>query len=219
MYRNNFDTSSSGVNIEFAGSYDTWLSQQEFDENFSRIRDNNRHTAVFFYDDWGNIKSPESIGDVFKISPKITKKELLEYMGGWENDYKRDIVFDILNKNIKDFTDFEDILTLRKGFETIETRGYCQGDFCKVLINTNALKKCWGKQPDTKELSEEIDHLFWDCPIFARVTINDKEFNYDEYDLDRYDWQREEFAELVAKDSGVDVNTLLAIMPEHLDYN
>ena len=40
-----------------------------------------------------------------------------------------------------------------------------------------------------------------------------------DYDFDRYDWQREEFAEQVAKDSGVDKQTLLAILPEHLDYN
>lgn len=217
MYRNNFDTSSSGVNIEFAGSYDTWLGQQEFDENFSRIRDNNRHTAIFFYDDWGNIKSPESIGEVCTIKKGTKKADILD-LDYFYNESFSDIKRELLGKPLKDFTDFEDILTLRKGFETIETRGYCQGDCAIVLIDTNALKKCWGKQPDIKELSEEIDHLFWDSPISARVTINSIEFNYDEYDLDRYDWQREEFAELVAKDSGVDKQTLLAILPEHLKH-
>lgn len=218
MYRNNFNHSDTGTDIEFSGCYSIGLSQDEFDENFKRIVEGHKFSSVIYYRDWGNIKSAQNIGDIFRLEKGTKKADILD-RGFFYNESFNDIRRELLGMPLKDYEDFEDILTLKDGIEIYETRGYCQGDFCKVIIDKNALKKCWGNEPDIKALEDEIDHLCWDCPVSATLTINGTEYFYDEYTLDRYDWQREEFAEKVSKDSGVAVETLLAILPEHLDYN
>ncbi|MBO7712304.1 MAG: hypothetical protein J6S85_01975 [Methanobrevibacter sp.] len=215
MYINNFDTSSSGVNIEFSGRHDTDLSHWEFEDNFEVLKWGRSEAELIFFTDYGQIEAPEKIGDVFKINKHTHKADILD-LDWFEGETLAEIKDELLNKPIKDWEDFDSVLDLKAGFEILETKGYCQGDFCKVLINLTGLEKLWGNKPDIKALNEDIDHLFWDCPITANFMIDGVCYDYD---LDRYDWQREEFAEQIAKDSGVDVNTLLALMPEHLDYN
>lgn len=216
MYRNNFDTSSTGTNIEFFGCYDTDLSKIEFDENFDVIQRTHRGDACLcFFTDYGQIEAPEKIGDVYKIRQGTTKNDLLKL--DWYNSENFFIIkSEILDKPLKDWEDYSDILELKKDFEIITTKGYCQGDCCDVLINKTALRKLWGNVPDIKALSDDIDHYFWDCPISANFIINGVCYDYD---LDRYEWQREEFIKQVSDDSGISEDVLSSLAPEILDYN
>ena len=207
MYRNNFDTSSTGTNIEFSGRRDTDLSHWEFKDNFEVLKWGRSEAELIFFTDYGQIEAPEKIGDVFYIKKDITKKRLLDF-SFYESGTRQEIIDDILDRSIEDYNDFKPILTIKNNFEFVATRGYCQGDVADVLINK-----------DFNISQEDIDHLFWDSPINATITINKRDYEYWDYELDDYVWQREEFAELVARDSGVDKQTLLAILPEHLDYN
>lgn len=47
---NNFDTSSTGTNIEVIGGYSNDLAQMHFDDNFERLSD-----GSLYYIDWGNV--------------------------------------------------------------------------------------------------------------------------------------------------------------------
>lgn len=218
MYKNNFDRSSTGVNIEFRGYFDNWQSRADFEDNFKVLKWGRHGADLLAYIDWKKITAPEKIGDVFKINKHAKKCDILD-LDYFEGETLAEIKDELLNKPIEDWEDFENVLDLKAGFEIIGTTGYCQGDYCKVLIDKKALGQVWGREPDIDSLQEEINHLCWDSPVSASLTINDTEYFYDEHDLDRYDWQREKFAEIVAKESGVAVETLLAILPEHLDYN
>ncbi len=75
---------------------------------------------------------------------------------------------------------FSALVPLSSQNEVIETRGYSQGDYAQVIIPVKELAKVWGR-PEEKVMDgmqTEIDHLFWDAPIYARVEINGEEFDY-----------------------------------------
>lgn len=201
MYKNNFNQSNTGTNIEFFGCYDNNLSYIYFKENFERLKDD-----LYFCIDCGNVQTPQTVGDVFKIARNVRKSDLLN-VAGWDSDTKQDIIDEILNSDLKDYEDFKQVLTLKPKYEIKETRGYSQGNFATVILN-----KEYSYSDNT------LDHLFWDSPVYARFTINDQEYNYDEYDLDSYDWQRDEFLKAVSEASGVDVATLEKIALDQLDY-
>ena len=148
----------------------------------------------------------ERSGDLFRILPTVKKSELESLV--WCNGESRaDLVQDILERPIKEYQDFLEILTLRANYERLTTRGYSQGDICTVYFNK--------KFPITPA---EADHFFWDSPIEARLTINDQEFYYTDY-FDPYEYfDPDGFAKIAAEKSGVDAATIHAIMPDSLDY-
>lgn len=202
MYKNNFDNSSTGVNIEFYGCYDTYESQDLFENNFKRLKDD-----VFFYSQWTEGEVPEQIVDLFRILPTVKKSEL-ESLVWYNGESRAELVQDILERPIKEYQDFLEVLTLRANYERLTTRGYSQGDICTVYF-----KK---KHPITPT---QADHLFWDSPIAARLTINNHDIFYTEY-FDPYEeFDPDAFAKIAAEKSGVDAATIRAIMPDSLDWS
>lgn len=205
MYKNNFDQSSTGTNIEFFGCYDNNLSCIYFEEGFKRLDD-----SFYITEAAGN---PATLADIINTSrlAGMNKKELESLAYELESDWhyipdqatRADLIQFIKDSSIKNIDGLQNLL--RADLELYITRGYCQGDQATVIKLKN-------------ESCDYIDHLFWDSPVYARFTINDQEYNYDEYDLDCYDWQRDEFLKAVSEASGVDVATLEKIAPDQLEY-
>lgn len=55
--RNNFDTSSTGVNIECSVFYDLDRARMDFDENFKILQHSSyRTSSVLYYIDNGNVR-------------------------------------------------------------------------------------------------------------------------------------------------------------------
>lgn len=197
MYKNNYDHSSTGTDIEFYGMYDTDQSQRDFEGAFTLA-----FKDTYFYTDWGMNTTPEVIGDIFKIKKGLKKKDLSCF--GCGDETRKELEDDILSQPIKSYTDYEDILELKKDFKIIKTTGYCQGDIARVIL------------PKKADISQEdIDHLFWDCPIYARFTINGDEDYY--YEENRYTWNPDAFCKKVSKESGVSYETLRSMCPDCLD--
>lgn len=197
IYKNNYDHSSTGTDIEFYGRYDGELSELDFRQNFTLAFED-----TYFYTDWGMNTTPEVIGDIFKIKKGLKKKDLSCF--GYGDETRKELEDDILSQPIKSYPDYEDILELKKDFKIIKTTGYCQGDVASVILH---------KKDDISK--EDIDNLFWDCPICANFTIKENIYDYEE---NPYTWNPDAFCKKVSEESGVPYETLRSMCPDCLDY-
>ena len=224
--RNNFDTSSTGTNIESTCYYDTDKSRYDFKENFKIMQHSDyRNNTIAYYIDHGNVEDNDAITFTLEGTPEQIKAALKQ--DGYEDD--DDTVKDALEilengygekitlLNYEDFNRVYDPLSVKpsKVLEKIITRGYSQGDYAEVFYCPDDLEKAWGNVPQKNDLKKTFDHLFWDAPIYASITINgDEYFYWDQPEYDEYEWEREKFLKFVAEKSGVKFETLAAIMPD-----
>lgn len=74
--------------------------------------------------------------------------------------------------------------------EIYETRGYCQGDYAYVVL----FDKDVTDKKRNEEVKQDIDHVFWDVPIYCRLAFGDgSDFIAD--NVDRYQYDKEEYAQ------------------------
>jgi len=192
---NNFDTSSTGINIEGSFFYDTDISRMYFDETFDKIKN-----GLLFYNGHDQIK------DDVSFTVKGNKSNLIEFLNmyvgdyDWKDNSKSELLDEVINNLDVSLENFETISNDLKDYrielvpstpiEKIITRGYSQGDYLEVLYFPEKLKELWGNDVDESSLQTDIDHLCWDTPIYGNVTINDVEFLYEG---DPYEWEREKY--------------------------
>lgn len=237
---NNFDQSSTGVNIETTACYDTTQAQWLFTDNFKQLVTPIRYQqdGEWFYSDFDNT-SPDDYAISFTVKDQKALKDFMR-----DNEYKDETIKEIVeyDYNLDEicnysklvdefpFLDFVVYHTETKDFvhyNEYGTRGYSQGDYAKVYYIVP-----FGETCNEKALHDEIDRLFWDAPIYGRVYINDIEFAYDEYDLNTYEWDKSGFIDCVVKDYakrlGLHIKgstceyikeTLENLLPENPEYN
>lgn len=215
MRKNNFNQSSCGLNLELSCFRDNEISRLYFDESFTRVKDD-----LWIYTEYGNVSDDFSLSDavnyqftvkefkqafaksydtelsqyyIGKPFSRLTKSELIELLEC--QTYDSDEIAEFYQDNFKPL------------FNIVKTRGYCQGDYAEVII-TPAYKKYLadnGKGYDTvaAKVSDNIDRLFWDAPIYCRLSVNDDELEFylDEYLADVYDWDKDKLiASFTTKD-------------------
>ena len=240
MRRNNFDQSASGLNIELSVFRDTDLSQRDFDESFTRLND-----GVFLFTEFGNVSDDFSFSDASNY--QFTVKELRQAI---KKDYDTELSQHYFSKPFSKLTkaeliEFLDCLTydgseiaefLQDNFtplyDKIVTRGYSQGDYAEVII-TPAYKAYlaengqeWDSEQERK-ISDLIDHLFWDAPIYARMEIGDNEYYLDELLADCYEYDKDQlmadFKRVYAKEFSdsqlvIVMEFLADNLPDYPDY-
>lgn len=222
IYKNNFDTSTTGTNIEFTGCYDSFTSRMTWEDNFTAIAEN-----VYFYTDYGNLAISID-GDIsFKIKGTVSeKRRFLNEDSSYELipiKYLDNVIKSRLSPNLEKFyfskhNPFEGYkleIVPSTPLESVVIRGYNQGDYATVYYAASMLKKLWGKAPDKAELIKEFKNYFYDSPISATLTINGSDYYYD---LDPYNWQRTQWLAIVSLASGVASDTLEKIVPSELAY-
>lgn len=204
MYKNNFDCSSTGLNIEVSACYDSSMSQSIFDDIYRVVRNNRREPSLLIrtYDFDGD--SPDKVVEVGKfVSGKQgpMSKELIvdilneysEYSYDTESFTYEELKEELNNIDIKYLPeileDYRDFFKLNEDLSLYTSRGYCQGDIGHVLCKADNCKNYWNL----------IDHELWDCPVSARVTISGCEYDYYDFECDMYDWQKEKFVDAVVK--------------------
>lgn len=229
--KNNFDNSSTGTNIEFAGYFDCYQSQTDFTDSIETIQHSSySKTSIQFYNPHGQIEKDLDIKvkalktDLYKFVEKYCRDDIDRT---WLKSDLNEIVIDFLTDELLTYkydldelsSDFDDIeISFVNDIDILTTRGYSQGDYALVLVDRTQLTKLWGKYTDN--VQECIDHLFWDAPVWARLTINEDEYHYnDEGDLKQFEWQRDEFIKLVSKSSGVPASVLEDLVPQELSYS
>ena len=229
--RNNFDKSSSGINIQAESCYDTMLSQDYFKWSIKEIKLNYK-TRIFTYEDASSI---EKVGDFCELSKDATRKDLVDLFDEIDGCYNEEDYTDeeireeILNANPAMIQNrfwesrIGDTLKIKDGFTLYHTRGYCQGDIETVIYK--------GSVSDSG-IKNEIDHLFWDAPVCAHVTINSNEFYYtDMSECDNYKWEKNKFIDYICgeirdENCGEDLKknrdyireTLEKLLPDELAY-
>ncbi len=234
--QNNFDKSSTGTDIEISCFYDTDVSRMNFKENIEIVQHSGYSTtSIGYYIDNGNVEGKDKIR--FKV--KGTKAAKVKYLVSqtsfdakeirtWDTDtldteilgYEEDV--NLINYALDKMPAAPEGLEFvpNKNLEVITTRGYCQGDYAKVIYCPEDLKECWGNDPVQANIQKMVDHYYWDAPIYCQFTINGEEYNYyDCPEYDDYNWKRDEFIAYVAKESKVPAETLEKFVPEYPDYN
>lgn len=211
---NNFDQSSSGLNIEVIAHLDTDLSRVEFEENFER---DERLEDHFQFVGYGNHNSIDLL-DVENY--KFTKKEFISMMFHFEEeDYIRSNYNGSFSKASKDdivnywdqylSSDFNavDIIEyyidhLNPRFEVLTVNGYSQGDVLNVILSHNAIEEYNFDDRDTflSSMSEHFENLAFRCPVHAKLEIDNGEFYLCEYLTNVYDWEKDQVLTGLSKD-------------------
>lgn len=237
---NNFDQSSSGVNLELVCFRDNDIAHIEFSENFQRldhIADRFGGNSVFAYLDWGNIAEidPSSLdaynytkADLLSIFDsdkamkeecayyndkpfsKCTKAELVDYL---ESELPSDESYELYSKH------------LSPKFEVVEIRGYSQGDYAEIIVPDHFWTDAGIEKPAVVQayFEDMFTNLFCDAPIYCRLDIDGIEFYFDEYIQDRYHYDKEELLAIAEKHITHDkkayiLEWLADNLPEYPDY-
>lgn len=215
---NNFDQSSTGVNIELLCHWDADLSHIWADECFhtewyeeaSLLNDRYSRVTLYQYVDHGNIKP---LNLICESSYDCTKNDIKEALiGEWGIEELRDQAQFRFDKNFSQLTKTElfdlvcelaydaeeaikfyyDNLTAR--YTVISCRGYCQGDYIEVVI-PHTLADVWGTELTEQridDLAEQIGKLAYDSPLFCRVEVDGEEYDLTEQVKDLYNYDKEE---------------------------
>lgn len=235
--RNNYCLPPEGQPaIESVCFYDTWMSQQNFNENIEHV---GKSESVFYFIDYGNVKGVDSVSFTIGGSRSDKEKYALaddyrateESIKDWTDSELDEVILDSFDPRISlsnyesesEWLSKEYNLTIKPSKELIKiiTKGYSQGDYAQVWYSPSDLESVWGNQPDESELKKLFHNYFWDAPIHCKLTIDDKEYSYTEWPglKSEYEWDKEGFLQWVSKESGVDTKTLNAYLPEYPDYN
>lgn len=233
--RNNFDTSSTGVNIECSVFYDLDRARRDFEDNFKILQHSGyRTSSVLYYIDNGNVVDDDKIKFLVKGDKAAKIKYLVEQTSfeaeeieTWDDDtidteilgYENDV--NLINYALDNMPDTPSGLEFvpNKNLVVIGSCGYSQGDYSTIIYCPDDLEKAWGNKPDEKDIQKMVNHYLWDSPIYACFEINGDEFNiWDMPEHDDYDFDREKFLAWVAEKSGVAVDTLSALCPKNPDY-
>jgi hypothetical protein len=208
---NNFDTSSSGLDIELVANYDLDLSRIYFDECFARIGDQLVYgegqcsdfvkAYTFTVDDlkdaiigqlcWTNYGISDLKADIKGYTgnswSKIKKADLVKYMQKDWDSYQ--------------WNEFCEKAGFAANFDTVISRGYSQGDYEKVIVPYK-LWECIGvKKPECVQsnLVKTINNLLWNSPVYCRFTVNGEEFYIDQELTDVYKWDKDEALQIAGK--------------------
>lgn len=212
---NNFDQSSTGLNITVSAFRDTDLSRFYFEEAFFTIKEGRKDSLVYCE---GNFSD-------FEKEYSFTKVELLaayvDHMGDnysrsdFLNDFKTNTGYGYSKATKQDLIDFIkeelyysyewyafcDKAGFKANFDIVISRGYSQGDHRAVIV-PHKFWDCIGiPKPECVQsnLSGYIDNLLWNCPIYARLFVNEEEFYIDDCLSDCYTWDKSEALAKTAK--------------------
>jgi len=214
MYKNNYDQSSTGINIECWAYYDTGLSRIWFEDAI------NKHGDLYYYQ--FGYEDVKSIRDFIEIDSKASHEELADLANelnewAYSDEDLRELILDAEPEMIMNRYWYEQLgstLKLKPEFTLYRTRGYSQGDIETVLYKGDSMSAL---------IHDSIDHLFWDAPVRATVSINEELYEYWDYDLPEYEWKRDEFIEKIlsqykGEKSDYVRKSLEKMLPEELNY-
>lgn len=240
---NNFDQSSTGLNITVIAFRDTDLSRFYFEEAFFTIKEGRKDLLVYCE---GNFSD-------FEKEYSFTKAELLAayvaHMGDtysrsdFFNDFKTNMGYgyskackDDLVEHVKhelyysyEWHTFCEKAGFKTNFDIVVSTGYCQGDYREVIV-PHKLWECIGiPKPECVQsnLGGHIDNLLWDCPVYARFEVNGEEFYIDQELKNSYSWDKSEALEIaqnLIKDSftseeqSIIMDFLASALETNLDY-
>ena len=231
MYKNNFDCSSSGLNIEVSAYYSSWGSQNIFEDTYKVVRNRySKRDMCIRVIDFDIL--PEKLSDVgvFKTGKRgpIPKQivcdmlnEYSDYCYDCQSFTYKELYDELKNIDVRylprlmEDNEYQHYFHLNKDLSLYGSSGYCQGDFTYVLC----------KYDTCKNYHHLIDRELWDCPVWANVQIAGIDYRYDELMSDPYYWNKQEFIKKVVEAHTHNLELqkklteqLTGLLPEELDY-
>lgn len=239
---NNYDQSSSGVNLALTCFYDTDLSYLDFKENFEAdewIKNPYGKDPIWHYIDWGNIAPLDltdsasydfTKGDLLALYDSITdyniKRDCSEYNGKPFSKCTKAELWDYLQDSIDRGSLFPLLVEyLNPRFELVEVRGYCQGDYAQIVVSDKFWEIVGAEKPDNVQayFSKTFIDLLYRAPLRAELMIDDIHYYFDDYMQDRYHYDKDELLEIAEKHITHDkkayiLEWLADNLPEYPDY-
>lgn len=208
---NNFDQSSTGLNITVNAFRDTDLSRFYFEEAFFTIKEGNKNLLVYCEGSFSDFEKQYSFtkAELLTAWAKVENKNdfLVNFrcrMGfSYSAATKQDLIdyCETETGGGSDWLEFQGEAGFKANFDIVISRGYCQGDYREIIV-PHKLWDCIGivKPLDVQSnLVTHIDGLLWDCPVYARLFVNEEEFYIDDCLSDCYTWDKSEALEKTAR--------------------
>lgn len=182
---NNYDQSSVGENIELHVQYDIDLARIYFEDlDAVRIDLGGRDNYLYLL---GDSSAPFFTKSKLQ---RMKRDELLELcevydLGFFDDATKSDMIDELVHVSIERHYKY---LASEYSWHRIQenipheyyvTRGYSQGDAAIIVSISEPIDK------------SDIDHIFWDCPVYIRADINDVEFYEDSFLDDEYEYDKD----------------------------
>lgn len=235
MTINNFDKSSTGVDIELDIFFDSYQSRRDFDDAFHVIQYSSyRETAKFFYTDFGAVEFEGSLLDYYSppdIGVKALIKKWLEYSGETAREAIDGIKYFTDKSRLRDFTaddvheyakeraysedgilEWYEVAGYKSRLEKVGVTGYCQGDYAEVYY-----------LPEYAITADFAQKLIYNAPLHCCLTVDGAEYFLGDELADRYGYGQDEVIE--AAESLIEhpkkaqvIEWLKENLPVHPDY-
>jgi len=211
---NNFDQSSTGVNLELLCFYDTERAKRDFEEAFHVLQysDHRQNSILVFNGFGGQDVSDFSFTNLENYNiEKLTSKEIFKAFYNWHyptnidhdlkctyslNQVDQSVLLEAIETHIYCDTTYREFLqdTFKQTYLTFESRGYCQGDYSEIIVPAKVYHSYIQNEHSPinniedfkKSFSDStFDNLLWDQPLYCRLGIEiDGEGN--EFYFDEY---------------------------------
>ena len=214
---NNYDQSSSGINLELNCFYDSDQARRDFEEAFHVLQYSGyRQHSILVFTGFGEFDvSDFSFSDLENYNQKgITVKQLRAFcrdtLGLMWSDYaklRKAELFELIESELYDSQSYQEFLQeyLSPNYLEYDTRGYCQGDYSEIIVPKKVLDNYINDKDSsiktidqfTETFQETFNRLCWDQPIYARLTVlegSDREIELylDEGLTDLYEWDKDQ---------------------------
>jgi len=205
---NNFDQSSTGLNITVNAFRDTGLSRFYFEEAFFIIKEGRKEQLVYCEGNFSDFEKKYYFtkAELLAVWSKVESKtdflsNFRSRMGfGYSKATKQDLIdyCETETGGGGDWLEFQQEAGFKGNFDIVVSRGYCQGDYKEVIVPHKFWDIVGIPKPECVQsnLGGYIDNLLWDCPVYCRFTVNDQEFDICESIANIYNWDIEEALEI-----------------------
>jgi hypothetical protein len=201
---NNFDQSSTGINILLSCFFDLDMSNSNFKENifkhplFGFVYTNNEQVDLKQFDKpWlhFDIKDHKELLADFCNEFGYSDDDLTVLSERFElNDLEQ--VFSMMSQERCEETAFDFMKEQYEPLFTTQTvAGYSQGDQANVIIPQSYWTDVGVDKTSAriKAIAKDIHHFFYDAPLYCMLTVNNEEFDLMEYMDDPYDFDKDDF--------------------------
>jgi hypothetical protein len=220
MTKNNFDMSSTGLNIAFNGYLDTDLARRYFDESIIESANVFNRASLYFYDCEPSVIQVHR-KDIYAALNFFTKPNTDDINGRdfielWRYEFgdAKELDFEAACRFVYEhaycqfnWREYSDIIAhlLPADYDYFITRSYSQGD-AEFVVHPKGYN------------TKNIDNLFWDAPIFAVLTVDGDELYFDEHVKNLYRWDKDEILVIIKTHFGqVVYDWCTNNLPEYLE--
>jgi len=217
---NNFDQSSSGINLDLTVFFDTNYSQTLFDDNMQR---DNYNSELWHYTNYDQ----HSVTDLLSIDSyaNVTKKALIDLIedksnlnlitglfefdamqdcADYHNTYKSRLTKVQLWEYYTETSDYSEVVdklcdTFSPKFLKVYSLGYSQGGSIECVIPEKLLSECPTMTPN--KWKDLIHNLTFRAPLYVSLMIDGEDSAIDSHISDLYSYDKEELLEIIEKEA------------------